>query len=153
MCIRDRLKNSVGWVTRTTKADTNHIALFFTFNGLKRIDKEGHSYSVSVELEVRYRRVGSSDWISYGGTRTTGGGNVPLVELRPRIAAGNFSIGINPDNSFSINGGMAIAVGEFVIEKVYYEAEHGNGGMQWYSRNVYYIRNLHTVNNLSLIHI
>lgn len=143
------LKNSVGWVTRTTKADTNHIALFFTFNGLKRIDKKGNSYPVSVELEVRYRRVGSSDWIPYGGTRTTGGGNVPLVELRPRIAAGNFSIGINPDNSFSINGGMAIAVGEFVVEKVYYEEEHGNAGMQWYSRNVYYIQNLHTVNNFT----
>ena len=136
------LKNSVGWVTRMTKADTNHIALFFTFNGLKRIDKKGNSYPVSVELEVRYRRVGSSDWIPYGGTRTTGGGTINLS----RNASGNFSIGVNADGSLSVNGGMAIVTGTLVEKReMIADEEH----TRWYAVYTYSIENIQRVNGFA----
>lgn len=136
------LKNSVGWVTRTTKADTNHIALFFTFNGLKRIDKKGNSYPVSVELEVRYRRVGASDWIHYGGTRSTGGGTINLS----RNASGNFSIGVNADGSLSVNGGMAIVTGTLIEKReIIEDEEHTN----FYAVYTYSIENIQRVNGFA----
>ena len=136
------VKNSIGWTTRTTKAGTSHIALFFTFNGLKRIDNKGKSYPVSVELEVRYRRVGTSDWIPYGGTRTTGGGTINLL----RKVSGNFSIGINPDGSLSINGGMAIVTGTFVEKReMVADEEH----TRWYPLYTYSIENIQRVNGFT----
>ena len=57
------MKNSVGWQTRTTAKDCNHAQLILIFDsGLKHIDSQGNGFSVSVDVECRYRAVGSSNW-------------------------------------------------------------------------------------------
>jgi hypothetical protein len=61
------MKNSVGWQTRTTARDCTHAQLILIFdNGLKHIDSEGNGSAVSVDVECRYRAVGSSDWTTSG---------------------------------------------------------------------------------------
>ena len=135
------VKNSIGWTTRTTKADTSHIALFFTFNGLKRIDKEGKSYRVTVELEVRYRRVGTEGWLYYSGTRSTGGDQITVASQR-NGGWGNFSIGITPDGSLSLNGGYTIATGKSLQNRTRYRDDSG----EWFESTSYSVENLSPVN-------
>lgn len=61
------MKNSVGWQTRTTAKDCTHAQLILIFdNGLKHIDSEGNGSAVAVDVECRYRPVGSSGWTTSG---------------------------------------------------------------------------------------
>lgn len=139
------LKNSVGWITRTTKSGTTHIALFLSFNGLKRIDQSGKSYSVTVELEVRYRKVGTSAWTYYGGARTTGGDTV--VVINAKRGAGPFTIGIFPNGSLSVNEGWTIAEGTISEHKETHFNDNESGN--WITRKWYTVDSIHAVNGFT----
>lgn len=64
------MKQSVGWQTRTTALNTVHIMCVLIFEGLVYIDDQGNKSSVTVDVDVRYRKVGTSNWIYRYGTKT-----------------------------------------------------------------------------------
>lgn len=106
------VKNSVGWVTRTTAKNTVWVELVLVFNeGLKHIDKEGHSSAVTVNFQVRYRRVGASDWTMLGRTVSCNQTiNVRMLEAIMISGDGQqFPVGIDTSGNLVFNGGTTIA--------------------------------------------
>lgn len=99
------MKQSIGWQTRTTAQNTVHIMCVLIFEGLVYINDQGDKSSVTVEVDVRYRKVGTSDWISRARTKTF---NNSVFTLE-RIGFGYGYVGydFNTDK-FVYNGGERI---------------------------------------------
>lgn len=97
------MKHEVGWQVRTTAQNTTHIMCVIVFEGLKHINSQGNGSSVTVEVAVRYRKVGTEEWTNYAQTRTinTTFGFTP--------SPGSHFIGINASGTIKIDSGEPIA--------------------------------------------
>ena len=97
------MKHEVGWQVRTTAQNTTHIMCVIVFEGLKHINSQGNGSSVTVEVAVRYRKVGTEEWTNYAQTRTinTTFGFTP--------SPGSHFIGINASGTIKVDSGEPIA--------------------------------------------
>lgn len=97
------MKHEVGWQVRTTAQNTTHIMCVIVFEGLKHINSQGQGSSVSVEVAVRYRKVGTEEWTNYAQSRTinTTFGFTP--------SPGSHFIGINASGTIKVDSGEPIA--------------------------------------------
>lgn len=93
------LKSVDGWTQRTVPTNSNEVIVDFTFSrGLVKFDSAGKRTNHSVQVEVQYRPVGSSDWIggtgfqNFSGTEFTVTGTTPVVN-RPDIIVINVNTG------------------------------------------------------------
>lgn len=64
------LTQSAGYVSRTTRPNSNEAIVDITFQGLVKYDDSGNRTKTSVQLEVEFAPSGTEDW-SIGSTGTT----------------------------------------------------------------------------------
>lgn len=97
------MKHEVGWQVRTTAQNTTHIMCVIVFEGLKHINSQGQGSSVSVEVAVRYRPVGTEEWTNLSSSRTLN------TSYQFDIPTGEHFIGINGTGSIRVDSGTPIA--------------------------------------------
>lgn len=97
------MKHEIGWQVRTTAQNTTHIMIVIVFEGLKHIDSQGNGSFVSVEVAVRYRKVGTEEWTDLSSLRTLN------TSWEFDIPLGEHFIGINGTGSFGVDSGTPIA--------------------------------------------
>lgn len=123
------MKQSIGWQVRTTARNTTHIMCVIVFEGLKHIDSQGNGSSVSVEVGVRYRKVGEEDWTDYTRERT-----LTNKTLQFNVSAGEHFIGINGSDNLCVDSGTPIAYYTAVKKTYRREVLYGSqesGGYAW----------------------
>jgi len=63
-----RLTSALGWVQRTSQLDADELSVDIVFpQGLVLMDDAGLRTSITVAVELRYRKVGDAGWISITG--------------------------------------------------------------------------------------
>lgn len=93
------MKQSIGWQTRTTAHNTTHIMCVIIFEGLKHINENGEASSVSVEVGVRFRRVGETAWQSLTSARSIS------TEYDFTLSEGSHCLGVNGNGSVGVDSG------------------------------------------------
>lgn len=112
------------WQEFTTRANTDEAHIDFVFErGLALIDKKGKRQHRTVDIDVQYRAVGSSTWLTLNTYQNIGTGNVRI----PFVNFGGFS---NPALGV-FEGGTAVATqggfqfrGKKTVPRVFTEEMH-----------------------------
>ena len=108
------LSSSVGWVSRTTTAnDADEISIDLAFpRGLGAFNDDGKRVSVSIVIQVAYRKVGTTDWLAPNTQRhdlSEGGNRPPDTQGED----GDFHLDDNNDIWEKVNGTWILFDGNY----------------------------------------